>query len=71
MDHNGYEVINKFTNKDKAKETLYWLNLYEIMPKLANKKYDEGLINIVVRLQVKVFYRPDDLIMVIYIKLSN
>ena len=35
------------------------------MPKPVNKKYDEGLINVVVRLQVKVFYRPDDLIMVI------
>lgn len=58
-------VINKFTNTDKEKETLYWLNLYEIMPKPENKKYDEGLINVVVRLQVKVFYRPDDLIMVI------
>ncbi|MEQ5239092.1 fimbrial biogenesis chaperone [Proteus terrae] len=58
-------VINKFTNTDKEKETLYWLNLYEIMPKPANKKYDEGLINVVVRLQVKVFYRPDDLVMAI------
>lgn len=58
-------VINKFTNTDKEKETLYWLNLYEIMPKPANKKYDEGLINVVVRLQVKVFYRPDNLIMAI------
>ncbi|EGT3586306.1 hypothetical protein CHI96_02845 [Proteus mirabilis] len=58
-------VINKFINIDKEKETLYWLNLYEIMPKPTNKKYDERLINVVVRLQVKVFYRPDDLIMVI------
>lgn len=56
-------VINKFTNTDKEKETLYWLNLYEITPKPTNKNADENLINVVVRLQVKVFYRPDNLIM--------
>ncbi|WP_193015146.1 molecular chaperone [Proteus sp. FME41] len=56
-------VINKFTNMDKEKETLYWLNLYEITPKPVNKKEDENLINVVVRLQIKVFYRPDNLMM--------
>lgn len=56
-------IINKFTHTDKEKEALYWLNLYEITPKPVNKKEDENLINVVVRLQIKVFYRPDHLVM--------
>ncbi|MEQ4922322.1 fimbrial biogenesis chaperone [Proteus hauseri] len=54
-------IINKFTNTNKEQETLYWLNLYEITPKPADKNPNDNLINVVVRLQIKVFYRPDDL----------
>lgn len=54
-------IINKFTNKEKEKETLYWLNLYEVTPKNTNKNNDQNVINVVVRLQIKLFYRPEHL----------
>lgn len=63
-------IINKFIPEFKDKESLYWLNLYEINPIPENKVQDRNTINVAVRLQIKVFMRPDDLKMDIS-KVSN
>lgn len=52
-------LLNKLTPYDTDHESLYWLNLYEITPKPKNKKFDENAVSVVVRLQIKLFYRPD------------
>lgn len=54
-------IINKFTNTVQDRESLYWLNLLEITPKQDGQYQEDNLINVTIRLQIKVFYRSDNL----------
>nr|WP_282560713.1 molecular chaperone [Providencia alcalifaciens] len=54
-------LVNKFMPSSTDRESLYWLNLYEITPTPDNEKDNTSIINVAVRLQIKVFYRPDNL----------
>ena len=52
-------LINKFSQPAAAnKETLYWLNLYELVPSDPQSEAKDAL-KVNVRLQMKLFYRPD------------
>nr|WP_314263958.1 molecular chaperone [uncultured Moellerella sp.] len=62
---NNLRIINKFTPTLNDRESLYWLNIYEISPRPANEANNDSYINVTVRLQVKLFYRPDNLTMAI------
>ncbi len=62
---NNLRIINKFTPTLKDRESIYWLNIYEISPRPANEAANDSYINVTVRLQVKLFYRPDHLSMAI------
>ncbi len=62
---NNLRIINKFTPTLKDRESIYWLNIYEISPRPANEANNDSYINVTVRLQVKLFYRPDNLTMAI------
>lgn len=52
-------LLNKLTPYYTDHESLYWLNLYEITPKQKNKKFNENTVHVAIRLQIKLFYRPD------------
>ncbi len=43
------------------RESLYWLNLYEIPPKDAHLPPGMSAVKVAVRLQLKMFYRPENL----------
>ena len=62
---NNLRIINKFTPTPEDRESLYWLNLYEISPRPDNEAGNDSAINVTVRLQVKLFYRPEHLSMAI------
>ena len=46
---------------DNNKETLYWLNIYEIPSYKKNTKKTDNQLSVGIRLQVKVIYRPDNI----------
>ncbi|UOO89061.1 molecular chaperone [Vitreoscilla massiliensis] len=52
-------LINKFSQEhNQQAESLYWLNLYELVP--SNPQAQAGdVLKVNVRLQMKLFYRPD------------
>ena len=54
-------LVNKLTPHPTDRELLYWLNLYEVTPIPENEKDNTNVVNVAVRLQIKLFYRPDDL----------
>lgn len=45
----------------KDRESLFWLNLYEIPPRPMDLPPDSATLTVVVRTQMKVFLRPPDL----------
>lgn len=52
-------LINKFSQEhEQQAESLYWLNLYELVPSNPQAQADD-VLKVNVRLQMKLFYRPD------------
>lgn len=45
----------------KDRESLYWLNIYEIPPTDANLPPGVSAVKVAIRLQLKMFYRPQNL----------
>ncbi|WON76642.1 molecular chaperone [Serratia sp. UGAL515B_01] len=45
----------------QERESLYWLNIYEIPPTEQNAAIDQIKIKVAIRLQLKMLYRPKDL----------
>ncbi|MFA3762888.1 molecular chaperone [Yersinia sp. 2544 StPb PI] len=43
------------------RESAFWLNVYEIPPKVTPKTEDESFVTLALRMQYKVFYRPKNL----------
>lgn len=43
------------------RESAFWLNVYEIPPKTVTKVEDESFVTLALRMQYKVFYRPNNL----------
>ncbi len=43
------------------KESLYWLNIYEVPPVAANKEDEAAKVTLALRTQIKVLYRPSSI----------
>lgn len=58
-------IIYKGNELPQDRESVYWLNLYEIPGKAANKKNkyepDRAYLNLAMNTQLKIFYRPQKL----------
>lgn len=54
-------LISTQLNQPKDRESLYWLNLYEIPPSDAHLPPGVQAIKVAVRLQLKLFYRPENI----------
>jgi P pilus assembly chaperone PapD len=52
----GIKVINRGDNLPQDRESVYWLNLYEIPP--TAKKEEGSHIELAINTQLKIFYRP-------------
>lgn len=42
----------------KDRESLYWLNIYELTPNESFRQPEKPVVKVAIRLQIKVFYRP-------------
>jgi chaperone protein EcpD len=51
-------LLNTGLSQDEDKESLYWLNIYEIPPVDANLPQNATSLTVAIRLQLKVFFRP-------------
>ncbi|MBY0446168.1 MAG: molecular chaperone [Burkholderiales bacterium] len=51
-------LLNTGLPQAQDKESLYWLNIYEIPPVDANLPQDATSLTVAIRLQLKMFFRP-------------
>ncbi|MFA3760501.1 molecular chaperone [Yersinia sp. 2544 StPb PI] len=57
----GLRIINKGDNLPTDRESVYWLNLYEIPPKSRRNIDAQAQVAMAMNTQMKIFYRPDGL----------
>ncbi|CNE53441.1 MULTISPECIES: fimbrial biogenesis chaperone [Yersinia] len=57
----GLRIINKGENLPTDRESVYWLNLYEIPPKTRRNVDAHAQVAMAMNTQMKIFYRPDGL----------
>ncbi len=57
----GLRIINKGESLPKDRESVYWLNLYEIPPKTRRDSDAHAQVAMAMNTQMKIFYRPDGL----------
>lgn len=57
----GLRIINKGDNLPTDRESVYWLNLYEIPPKTRRNVDAQAQVAMAMNTQMKIFYRPDGL----------
>ncbi|WP_145564893.1 fimbrial biogenesis chaperone [Yersinia aldovae] len=57
----GLRIINKGDNLPNDRESVYWLNLYEIPPKEPRDADAHAQVAMAMNTQMKIFYRPDGL----------
>jgi P pilus assembly chaperone PapD len=55
----GIKVINRGDRLPQDRESVYWLNIYEIPP--VSKKEEGAHIELAINTQLKIFYRPKTL----------
>ncbi|ATM96434.1 pili assembly chaperone [Yersinia frederiksenii] len=54
----GLRIINKGDNLPTDRESVYWLNLYEIPPKSRRNDNAYAQVAMAMNTQIKIFYRP-------------
>ncbi|CNE16987.1 molecular chaperone [Yersinia nurmii] len=54
-------IISKGNQPTSDRESVYWLNLYEIPPKDRSNNHDNPQVAMAMNTQMKVFYRPKEL----------
>jgi P pilus assembly chaperone PapD len=57
----GLRIINKGDTLPTNRESVYWLNLYEIPPKTRHNVDAHAQIAMAMNTQIKIFYRPNGL----------
>ncbi|CRY53370.1 pili assembly chaperone [Yersinia intermedia] len=57
----GLRIINKGESLPTDRESVYWLNLYEIPPKTRRDSDAHAQVAMAMNTQMKIFYRPDGL----------
>lgn len=57
----GLRIINKGDNLPSDRESVYWLNLYEIPPKSRRDTDANAQVAMAMNTQMKIFYRPNGL----------
>ncbi|CNJ01017.1 fimbrial biogenesis chaperone [Yersinia intermedia] len=57
----GLRIINKGDDLPTDRESVYWLNLYEIPPKSRQNTNAQAQVAMAMNTQMKIFYRPDGL----------
>lgn len=57
----GLRIINKGDNLPTDRESVYWLNLYEIPPKSRHDTEAHAQVAMAMNTQMKIFYRPNGL----------
>ncbi|OWF85037.1 molecular chaperone [Yersinia kristensenii] len=57
----GLRIINKGDNLPTDRESVYWLNLYEIPPKSSRNTEAYAQVAMAMNTQMKIFYRPNGL----------
>ncbi|VFS46114.1 Chaperone protein fimC precursor [Budvicia aquatica] len=60
-EHKNVRLLATQIKQPQDRESLYWLNIYEIPPIDANLPPGVSAVKVAVRLQLKMFYRPQGL----------
>lgn len=57
----GLRIVHNGDALPSDRESVFWLNLYEIAPKAANKSAEQTSVALAMNTQMKIFYRPKNL----------
>lgn len=58
----GLRILFKKQSMPSDRESLFWLNLYEIPPKVKSNSTDQAELLVAMNMQMKIFYRPKALL---------